>query len=479
MSLFEPRDYIDGDWSTPSVEMEGWLEDPNTGSSLGPMLATSDDDVERALAAAARTHAAGAWARTEPAERAAILMAIADELEKRAPEIAEAEASQTGVVIGQTSMLAFIVHASFRLAAQQATSGWVRSTLDGPSGAPVEVHRLPWGPAVCLVPWNAPAPMAAHKVANALAAGAPVILKPSEFAPAGSTAIAEACEAVGLPPGVFALVHGGPHVGGALVTDARTRAVSFTGGLAAGRAIAAACAHDFKPAQLELGGNNPVVVMPDADASSATRGIVDLMTSLNGQWCRALGRLIVPRARESEILEAALGALARVKVGDPRDPDSQMGPMIHSSHRTKLRGRIADLIAKGGTAHASTPIPDVGNFFAPTLVTGVQPSEAIEEIFGPVGTVHPYDSMDEALALANGTPFGLEGYVFGTDTDAAMSFARGVHAGGVKINGSTVMSLHIMAPRPAWGLSGFAEEGTEETFRFFCGSRVVGIEGNV
>lgn len=373
-----------------------------------------------------------------------------------------------------------IVPGAFALAAQMLRAGVLLETLQGPAGQTVEVHRRPLGPAVCLVPWNAPAPMAAHKIASALAAGAPTILKPSEYAPYATTELARvvdgALTAAGAPAGTFQLLQGGPAVGGRLVTDPRVRAVSFTGGSVGGRAIASACADGFTALQLELGGNNPLVVLPDADAEVAARACVDLLTTLNGQWCRALGRLVLPADRAEEVLDLALGRLAALGAGDPLDPATGLGPIVHSQHLERLRGAIADLESAGGKAHATTPVPGTGHFLAPTLITGVPSEAALEEVFGPVATVHTYESVDEALALANATPYGLEAYVVGADREHALAFARRVEAGEVKVNGSSIMSLHLMSPRPAWGHSGMGEEGTVETIRVFTGARVVGVE---
>ena len=220
--------------------------------------------------------------------------------------------------------------------------------------------------------------------------------------------------------------------------------------------------------------------MPDADPAAAARAAVDLLTTLNGQWCRALGRLVLPagdrrRGRSSSRCER----LAALNVGDPLDPETDLGPIVHSGHLARLRAEIATREGVGGAAHASTALPDgPGNFLAPTLLTGVaRATPRCEEMFGPVATVHTYETEAEALALANGTPFGLEGYVVGADTDRALALARRVRAGEVKVNGSTIMSLHLMSPRPAWGLSGLGEEGTVETIRIFTGARVVGVEG--
>ena len=345
------------------------------------------------------------------------------------------------------------------------------------------MHRLPLGPAVCLVPWNAPAPMAAHKVASALAAGAPTILKPSELAPYGTTELARTIDRVltdaGAPAGTFQLLQGGASVGGRLVTDPRTRAVSFTGGLVAGRQIAAACAADFTALQLELGGNNPLVVLPDADpevAARARHGPADHPQRSVVPGARPAGRARVASARTSSA--RILERLAGLRAGDPLDPATDLGPIVHSGHLARLHRDVAERLDRhpGAAAHAATTLPGTGNFLAPTLLTGVASEGALEEMFGPVATVHGYTTESEALALANATPFGLEGYVVGTDTDAALAFARRVRAGEVKVNGSSIMSLHLMTPRPAWGWSGMGEEGTVETIRVFTGARVVGVE---
>ncbi|NKZ07597.1 aldehyde dehydrogenase family protein [Actinomadura latina] len=468
------RDLVDGEWAeTPANGPV--LEDPATGAETGPAGITGEARLERALAAA--DAAASGWAARSAAERADLLDAVAGALEPVTAEIARLEAAATGVPIRQALPLGMIVSGSFRLAAEQLRGGGLDAGFTRPDGRAVEVRRLPWGPALCLVPWNAPAPMAAHKAASALAAGCPAILKPSEYAPYGSQRLAEAAAGVlaerGVPGGVFQLVHGDGGTGARLTGDPRIRAVSFTGGPAGGRSVAAACAAGIKPVQLELGGSNPLIVMPDADPDRAARAAVDLLTTLNGQWCRALGRLIVPEALQDALLDAIGERLAALRAGPPLDEDTDLGPLVHSRHRALV---TAQRDALGGRLLSPTKVPDRGNYLAPALVTGVDPAAATEEIFGPVATVHPYRTLDEAVALANGTAYGLEGYVAGTGEDAALAVAWRVRAGEVKVNGSSVMSLHLFAPRPAWGASGLGEEGTAETLRFFTNPRVVGVE---
>ncbi|AYF77009.1 aldehyde dehydrogenase [Nocardia yunnanensis] len=451
--LPELRDLVDGEWSTPGVKLAVTLEDPATGAELAAAVATAPAQLERALAVADR-----ASGRID----AGMLDAIADALEPRVEYLAQLDAFATGVPVRQTRPLGAIVSGSFRLAAAQLRAGALREDRDG-----VEVHRLPLGPALCLVPWNAPAPMAAHKVANALAAGCPVILKVSELTPYSAVVLAQAI-AEHVPAGMFQLVHGDAETGARLVADPRMRAVSFTGGVPGGRAIAAASAPLFRPCQLELGGNNPLVVLPDADLDTAARMAAELLTTLNGQWCRALGRLIVPAARSAELLEAIGKRLETLCVGSPLDETTELGPLVHSRHVAALAAAVA-----GREAQRFGTMPERGNFFAPALLDG----DAPEEIFGPVAGVVTYERVEDVVSIANAVPYGLEAYVCGTDTEFALAVARGIRAGEVKVNGSSIMSLHLMTPRPAWGVSGLGEEGTAETLRFFTGARVVGVEG--
>ncbi|KAA1420748.1 aldehyde dehydrogenase [Mumia zhuanghuii] len=473
---------VAGEQQVPAETLELVLEDPFRGETLAAAAASDAASVERALAAADEAYVGGTWSGLAPEARADILDRIGAALEPQLGELAALESFATGVPVRQTSVVGVIVPGAFHLAAQMLRSGALLDEVEGADGASVEVHHLPLGPALCLVPWNAPAPMAAHKVASALAAGCPTILKPSEYAPYATTVLGQTVAAVlaeaGAHPGVFQLLQGGPGVGGTLVNDPRIRAVSFTGGHVGGSAIAAACAASYTALQLELGGNNALVVLDDADPEDAARAAVDLLTTLNGQWCRALGRLVLPESLADDVLERVVGRLAELRTGDPLDQETDLGPIVHSVHLARLRAELDRLAAAGGRAYASTTVPEDGTFLAPTLVRGVDSKDAVDEIFGPVATVHTYETDDEAVALANGTPYGLEGYVFGGDTDRALAVARRVRAGEVKVNGSSIMSLHLMTPRPAWGISGMGDEGTLETIRFFTGARVVGVEGS-
>lgn len=477
VALPEQNDLVNGRWMPSGTERSEWIEHSSDGRAEQVQREASPSAVETVLAAAWDVHASGAWSSRSDDDRASVLEASADRLAAVVPEIAALESATTGAVIGTTSMLGFIVHGAFRLAADQIRAGVLDARFDGPTGRAVEVRRLPWGPALLLCPWNAPAPMAAHKMASALAAGCPVIVKPPERAPHGTMTLVRAIADL-FPSGTVQLLHGGPATATALMTDRRVRAVSFTGGIVGGRAVAHACAEDLKPAQLELGGHAPLVVLDDAPVEHAVAGALGLLLTLNGQWCRALGRLLVPERRRSEIVDAIAGALSSVVIGDPVDPATQMGPMVHSAHVAHLQRRVESLA--DGRVIRTTSVPErPGNWFAPTLVDGVDPGRTVDEIFGPVASVHGYRSVDEAVALANGTDYGLEAYVIGADEDAAMAVARRVRAGGVKVNGVSPISLNLMAPRPAFGVSGLHDEGTAETIQFFGGNQVVGVENSL
>ena len=466
--------YVAGRWEAPAVSLGRAVCDANDGRELFEQRASSPQQVERALALAAATHADNEWMQKTPAQRAADLERVAEELLKRAEAIAVADAQATGVVISLTRKFAQVCAGAFKQAAGLVLNPPATAERAGPHG-PLAIERLPLGPAAVISPWNAPAGIAAHKVASALAAGCPVLLKPSEWAPLSAQLITEAVAAAGISPGMLQLLHGAGDVGATLTRDDRVRAVSFTGGLAGGRAVAAACAQGIKPAQLELGGNNPLIVLADANLDAAAEGVVTAITTLNGQWCRALGRLLVHRSLQDTLLAAVLARLAKIKIGSSMSEASEMGPLVSRGHRDHVSQQAQRLKSLGGTLHAAGTLPSLpGWFYPPTLVTGLAPADTIEEIFGPVAVVHAFESDEEAIALANGAPYGLAAYVFGEEQHA-WRVARRVRAGLIKLNAVTMLNLHPQAPRPAWGLSGLGDEGTHETFEFFRGTRVTGV----
>ena len=465
------QNYVAGQWETVPQELDVPLCNASTGEVIGYQVESHAGQVERALGLAAQSYeTADGWCSLSAPERAACLLKAAGALEARAEHIAEQDSLFTGVIISLTSRLARICSAAFRGAA---------GLLQDDGGTVVNekllIERTALGPAAIIGPWNAPAGIMAHKLASALAAGCPALVKPSEWAPYSAQVIAQALQEAGLPGDACQLLHGGAETGAALAGDARVAAVSFTGGLAAGRAVARACGEQVKPAQLELGGNNPLLVLEDAEVEKAAGGVVTAMTTLNGQWCRALGRLLVHKRLEAELLECVKEKLVRLSLGDALDPESIMGPLAHRRHRELIGQQVAALSEKGGVIRQCTPLPPLdGWFYPPTIITGLRPEDTVEEIFGPVACLHSFEDDEQAVRLANQTPYGLAAYVFGGE-DHCWQVARKIRAGVTKINAVTLLNLSPEAPRPAWGLSGLGDEGTRETFEFFRGTRVIGV----
>ena len=407
--------------------------------------------------------------------RADAIDRIAQELESQVELMAWCDAVTTGVCINLTTKMCGLVPLLFRMCAKWVRDGAMDKTEEGPCGK-VEVLLRPYGPALLINPWNGPTAIGAHKIASALAAGAPCIMKPSEWAPHTCIIIAQAIHRAGLPVGAFQLVCGDRHIGAVLLEDPRIEAISFTGGLLGGRACAAAAHANFKPCQLELGGNNPFIVLEGADVDLAARGVVAAMTTVNGNWCRALGRLLIHVSLEKSLIEKVNEKMAQVKIGPSTDAGSGMGPMVHEGHRDMLLGRIEALLAKGGRVVTQQlhPADSPGFFISPTIVAGCQPEDTLEEMFGPVCVLHTFETEAQAIQLANQARYGLAGYVFGEE-EAAWRVSRRLRTGGVKINGVSLLSLSKTAPRCGWYLSGIGAEGHTQSIEFFCGTNVVGV----
>ena len=479
VDLPQLRNYIDGDINVPTVARDNMLRDPNNRQPLQAQMSCSAEQVETALAAADAAYQRGEWEHTPASERASMLDLIADALEQPAvrERIAYVDAITTGAVINVTRGMSKLAPLVFRGAAQYIREGNLAHQLPGKHGE-VAYFRSPWGPSLLVTPWNGPTAIGSHKIASALAAGAPCIMKPSEWAPHSALIMAQIIHSMDLPRGSFQLTCGSRQVGGQMVDDARIKAISFTGGTAGGRVIAQACVRDFKPAQLELGGNNPLIVFEDADLELAATGITYGLTNLNAQWCRALGRVLVHRAVKDELLARVGENLAQIRLGHSLSEDSDMGPLIHQQQYDSVLAEIERLRAAGGQITQTTAVPQLdGYFIPPTLVDGCKPEDTVEEIFGPVACIHSFETDEQALQLANGTPFGLAAYVYSDNQPRAFEFARRIRCGSVKINGYSLLALSGAAPRGAWGLSGLGEEGTTHSIDFFTGARVVGLSG--
>ncbi|GAA1011883.1 5-carboxymethyl-2-hydroxymuconate semialdehyde dehydrogenase [Nocardiopsis tropica] len=475
-TLAQPRSYIAGEW-VECETLDTWNVDPNTGEPVHRTVTTTHADLDRALVLAQRVYDATDFTADEfRIERAEALERAAGFVEQRLEEIARVDALTSGTAIGVTRKLAAFLPHRLRGAAAEARN-IARVTALPAGGRDVRLHRIPWGPAAILTPWNGPSFIPAAKVASALAGGCPVLLKPSEHAPASAQVIAECFVDAGLPAGALQLVHGTGDIGAALTSDRRVQVVSFTGGPGAGRAIARAAAEDFKVLHLELGGNNAVIVLDDADLDVTADGILTGMTNLNGQWCEGPGKVLAPHHLVRPLREALGERIAKLRIGHSLDEATDIGPISNEPHFRTLRQRIDGLRALGAEIDQPGELPALAGFFlSPTVATGSDPDRTTAELFGPVVSLHGVESEEEALRAANAHPSGLDAYVFGTDTGRAIAVGARIKSGEVRVNGAKVADLGDDSAQSFWGPSGIGGHGPAESIRVFCGDRVVGMD---
>jgi acyl-CoA reductase-like NAD-dependent aldehyde dehydrogenase len=469
-------DHVGATWRPADITLDDWLDDPNSGEPLQRHAASAPGAMNDALHVAAEVHERGEWTRTSQSDRGGFLRAIADAVDSRAGEIARADAINSGVPVTVTRLMADDLSRRFHAAAEALLANASEEALGGPD-RPVRLMRLPLGPALIMTAWNASTFVAASRVASALAAGCPVILKPSEWAPWGCQILSEQIAGTGLPPGVFQLLHGGPEQGAQLVRDPRVCVISFTGGQTAGRQIAQTAGAAFKTLQLELGGNNPVIICGDADPQSAASSLAAGMTRLNGQWCEGPGRIFVNDAMHDAFVSLLLDELGRMNVGHSLEPDTTFGPLAYRRHRDHLASQVASLRDAGGVVHQPLQMPARGYYMSPTVVTDATPAAAADELFGPVVTVHRTRCDDESLFLANHPASGLDAYVFGSDIEACMSLGSRIVAGEVRINGTHLTDLGAGSAQTFWDSAGIGGHVPPAAMvELFRGHRVVGVD---
>lgn len=473
------RSYIDGGWI--DLEDSGKpLCDPNTGQVRQPKLRTTPADIERALAAAHRFDREG-FARGIPLEsRIELMEAFAEGLDRRQEEIALQDAINTGATLNTTRIVASSL--ANRVRAQIAEARELGSSVNlGSTQYPVRLLREPIGPAVIIAPWNVPSFTASGKVAAALLAGCPVLLKPSENTPTGIQIIAEVLveliEARDLPAGYFQLIQGGADIGTLLTGDPRIAALVFTGGVSTGKSVAMNAASVLAVMQMELGSNNPAIVRADADVARTARSLVQGTTRVNGQWCEAPGKVLAHESVHDALAEALEAEFQALRIGNCLDESTQLGPLAFERHRDALRGEIGRLEGLGGTLLGNTQLPDLGGWFlTPGVVIGTTAEQATTELFGPLLTMHSYTDEREALMQANHPSGGLDAFVFSEDIDAALDLAAQVRAGEVRINGTFMTDLASGSQQTFWGTSGIGGHGPQYGVRFFLGDRVIGVD---
>lgn len=468
--------YINGEWTLGSGETFDNTT-PFDQSYLGKVAAASEEDVNAACEAAAA--AAAGWAATPGAERRKILHRLGDELEKRAEEIAMVESMDCGQALRFMRQAAVRGAANFRFFADQAPEARNGLSLHQAEHTNFTV-RSPIGPVAVITPWNTPFMLSTWKIAPALASGCTVVHKPAELSPLTASILAECAEAAGLPKGVWNMVNGfGTVAGKALTQHPAIKAVALVGDSATGKLIQAQTAQTLKRLHLELGGKNPVIVFDDADFDRALDAVVFMIYSLNGQRCTSSSRLLIQSGIKDKFLAALKARVENIKVGHPLDPETEVGPLVHTGHYDKVTSyfEIAKedgaTIAVGGKSLRDEMGP--GNFVTPTLFVDAKNTMRIaqEEIFGPVLTAIEFETEEEAIQLANETVYGLAGYIWTSNTGRAMRMAHAVEAGMLWVNSENNRNL----PSPFGGvkMSGIGRDGGDWSFDFYMETKNVCI----
>jgi len=475
----ETGTYIGGRWEDSDGEPLQ-ARDPATERVLRTVTATALPDVHRAVTAARRAFEEGPWRTLSPRDRCRQMLRLVEVMESHREELADLGTLEIGTPRTQSAGL----HAASPIAFFE---WWAQAALRGPDGGweqglglqrqPVSamstLYREPIGVVAAITAYNFPLLISAFKVGGALAAGCSVVLMPSPSALLSGIALVKMIEEAGFPPGTVNLVVGGPAVGEALTVSDGVDMVSFTGSVQVGKAVMAQSASTVKKVVLELGGKSPNILLPGSSLGQAVQPSILRFCRNAGQACGATTRILVPRDQYREFADRAADVIGALTVGDPWAPATDMGPLISSRARDALRGHLERALARGAVLLAGRGVrpAETGYFVDPALVGGVDNDDDIcqNELFGPVGALIPYDTVPEAIALANATRYGLNANVWG-EPEEAIAVGRLLKAGTVTINGGGGAE-NPEAPWPSAGESGVGVDRGMEGFREFFALR--------
>jgi acyl-CoA reductase-like NAD-dependent aldehyde dehydrogenase len=476
MAVATEREYglfIGGESVEPAGGDIRELTEPATGAPLGRAAMAGAADVDRAVEAA-QAALAGDWGKTAPTERSRLLHALADAIQANRKELAELEARNVGKAISSVKAELAQALENFRFFASAIASIGGRSN---PLGGSLLFYSLKEPVGVCgqIVPWNYPLMMAAWKLAPALAAGCTVVLKPDPATPLTALRLGELAAEVGIPAGVVNVVPGdGPTTGAHLVRHPGVDKVAFTGSTQTGGEIMRLASAPIKRINLELGGKSPNVIFADADLSDAIPSSVWAIYYAAGQSCEARSRVLVESSIYDDVVARFAEAAGRIKVGDPLDPETQMGSLISAAHRDKVHAFVeAARAEEAQIATGGEPLDGDGAFYPPTVIAGVTNDSLVaqEEIFGPVVTMTPFEDEKEAVKLANAVKYGLFATVWTSDPGRGHRLARRIEAGTVAIN--TPYTAFPGIPFGGYKQSGFGRELGLETLDLYLETKSV------
>ena len=470
--------FVDGQWTPAHSGATFDVVNPATDAVIAAVAASDADDIDTAVAAARRAFDDGRWSRLSAAERGSVLIRFADLIELHAEELALLVTLEMGKAIRDSYEVEVPGAAGvFRFYGEVADKvpGELPPTADG---SVAMVRRVPLGVVGAVVPWNFPLDIAAWKVAPALAAGNTVVLKPAEESPLSALRMAEIAVEAGIPPGVFNVVPGlGATAGRALGLHPDVQCLTFTGSTEVGKKFLSYSAEsNMKQVWLECGGKSPNLVFADcADIDAAAEMACFGIFGNQGEVCSANSRLLVQREIHDEFVAKVVDKAAAYRPGDPLDPASTTGAMVTRKHLDLVLGFVEKARGDGTVVTGGSRIGDTGCFMEPTVVVDLPPDSTVmtDEIFGPVLAVAAFDTEDEAVALANDTPYGLAASAWTSDLNRAMRMSEQLHAGTVSIN--TVDALSPGTPFGGFGASGFGSDLSVHAIEKFTGWKTTWI----
>jgi (Z)-2-((N-methylformamido)methylene)-5-hydroxybutyrolactone dehydrogenase len=452
--------------------------DPFLGASWATAADGDARDVDLAVAAA-REALAGPWGQLSGFGRARLMRRLGDILTRDADQLAEVETRDTGKLLREMRGQLASIPDWFYYFAGLADKLEGTTIPSDKSNFLVYTRREPAGVIAAIVPWNSPLLLLCWKLAPALAAGCTVVAKPSDYSPASAVELADKMAEAGFPPGVFNVVTGfGPAVGKALAAHPDVDKVAFTGSTAVGAEVAKAAAGNITGVLLELGGKSAHVVFADADLDATCNGVLAGVFAATGQTCMAGSRLLVQREVHDALVARIVDRAGSIRLGDPRDLETEMGPLATEPQYRKVLSFFASATADGATVAAGgRPEERLGGYFVqPTVLTGVTPGMSVagEEVFGPVLAVLPFDTEDEAVALANSTRYGLAGAVWTKDIHRGHRVAHALRAGTVWINAYRVVGPDV--PFGGYGMSGIGRENGMDAVREYTQTKAIWVE---
>jgi aldehyde dehydrogenase (NAD+) len=473
----DSRFFIGGEWVAPGSSGTLTVTSPFTGKPIATVPAGAPADMDAAVTAARHAFDRGEWPRTSLDERVAVLRRLSELIGERIEDFAGLVTDEMGCPIslsrGFQSVGAKLALDAFLELAPDYPWSSIREAVTGRA----LVVREAVGVVAAVVPWNAPLQISLMKLAPALLSGCTFVLKPDPKTPLNAYLLAELVAEAGVPAGVVNVVPADREASEHLVTHPDVDKVTFTGSSTAGRRVASLCGQDLRRVTLELGGKSAAVLLDDADVAAAAESLRIGSFRNTGQVCSLKTRVIVPRAREAEFLQAFTAVVSSMPVGDPRDPDTQLGPLVSEQQRSRVEGYIEAGRTQGARVVVGGGRPaglDDGWFVEPTIFAGVDPAMTIaqQEIFGPVVSVISYDDEDQAVAIANDSPYGLNGSVFTADPEHGVRVARRIRTGTVEVNGCPA---GFYAPFGGFKSSGIGREAGPEGFDAYVEIKSVGL----